>query len=92
MTGHTPAPAPEPAAGAGARARSLGSRLGEGLVMTVTFLIFRLVMIWLGLFDGEPFLATASAALLFGVFWVLVGLAWDVWRRRQGERRRGERR
>ncbi len=88
MTGRTPAPAPEPAAGAGARARSLGSRLGEGLVMTVTFLIFRLVMIWLGLFDGEPFLATASAALLFGVFWVLVGLAWDVWRRhRQGERR-----
>lgn len=86
MTGRTPAPAPEPAAGA--RARSWGSRLGEGLVMTVTFLIFRLVMIWLGLFDGEPFLATASAALLFGVFWVLVGLAWDVWRRhRQVERR-----
>lgn len=56
--------------------------------MTVTFLIFRLVMIRLGLFHGEPFLATASAALLFGVFWVLVGLAWDVWRRRrQGERR-----
>ena len=52
MTGRTPAPAPEPAAGAGARARSLGSRLGEGLVMTVTFLIFRLVMIRLGLFHG----------------------------------------
>ncbi|WP_288799159.1 hypothetical protein ACF3NS_02115 [Arsenicicoccus cauae] len=57
------------------------------MVLSVTFLIFRLVMGWLGLFEREPFLASASAALLLGGFWVVVDLAWDVWRRRREERR-----
>lgn len=87
----SPAPAhqPDPAheGRARRRSRSWGSRLGEGLVLSVTFLIFRLVMGWLGLFEREPFLASASAALLFGAFWVVVDLAWDVWRRRREERR-----
>ncbi|MCH8614265.1 hypothetical protein [Arsenicicoccus dermatophilus] len=56
--------------------RSWASRLGEGLVMTISLLVLRLVMRGLGLLH-EPFLETLTQAVLFGALWVAIAWSWD---------------
>ncbi|AKT51079.1 hypothetical protein [Arsenicicoccus sp. oral taxon 190] len=66
-----------------ARPRSWTSRLGEGLVMALSFLLFRLLMGWIGLFRPESFWSTLVSALLFGAAWVGLTLAFDAYRARR---------